>query len=412
MGFVPNPSITTTYEYTNKGHVLFQSTKPTSSSKKKKKKTNQKKRRGATTETSQSSANNGRTRKSKKDMASLITSIGLQPVTKPKTSSSSKKGSSPNPRSQNQSENHIQVENVSLRVQLDYARNGHAAIRSLFTEPLLLETIKTDLMAHAEQRTLEAWRQKVEVASNSPSLAQSCRTIQQCVDELVKLDIPYDLPFLQHFNTWRSVESVKNLALSPSLGRAAAKLLDVPSVRLYQDSLFCKRCGDGPTPWHTDARMTPFDTSNMITFWIPLQKVPIAKGTGLIFVSKSHSDFALPFWNDFEGGTEYGRLDERYGCSEVNHMPLELGDVTIHSGWTLHCADGNESDEDRMALAITYVDARAEIREDAMKETEGTMDGGYGDNEDKWSYKDWVTEVLPRKQFTHPLVPIVWTSTQ
>ena len=79
----------------------------------------------------------------------------------------------------------------------------------------------------------------------------------------------------------------------------AQTLLVVPKVRLYQDSLFHKRAGGGSTPWYSDARMEPFDTSHIITLWIPLQSITRLEdaGTGLNFVDKSHLDFALPFWN-------------------------------------------------------------------------------------------------------------------
>ena len=176
----------------------------------------------------------------------------------------------------------------------------------------------------------------------------------------------------------------------------AQTLLDVPKVRLYQDSLFHKRAGDGSTPWHSDARMAPFDTSHMITFWIPLQSIarPEDGGTGLYFVDKSHLDFALPFWNrvpvgnigdeeyHLECGGEYDRLDERYGGGEgiKNYMPLAVGDCTIHAGWTLHSANegmgsedlngssakGGQQTQDRYALAVTFVDAMAEVREDVV----------------------------------------------
>jgi len=63
-----------------------------------------------------------------------------------------------------------------------------------------------------------------------------------------------------------------------------------------------------------------------------------------------------------------------------------------------------EQTEDRFALAITYVDARAEIREDVV--LDGQMKGDI--EEDLWSYKGWVKDVEPRKQFVHPDVPIVW----
>jgi ectoine hydroxylase-related dioxygenase (phytanoyl-CoA dioxygenase family) len=214
-----------------------------------------------------------------------------------------------------------------------------------------------------------------------------------------------ELPFLQYFNTWRHITDVQKLAFD--LGHTASVLMDVQTVRLYQDALFWKRAGDGATPWHTDARMAPFDTSNMITFWIPLQPIPKKGGTALVFVPKSHCDFALPFWNDFETSEEFTKLEERYDCRTVDYMPLSLGDVTVHSGWTLHCADGNVSETDRLALAITYVDARAQVREDCLQQ-QSTEGGGYGDNEDFWSYKEWVEQVPARQQFRHELVPIAW----
>lgn len=293
--------------------------------------------------------------------------------------------------------------NISLKTQLDYSRNGHTVLKSLL-DPTLLLNVRKDILQFTAKNALDAWRQKVEVASNSPKLAQSCLTIEECQLELEKLQIQWEsLPFLQFFNTWRSIPSVE--ALCYSLGGVASVLLDVPSVRLYQDSLFTKRALDGPTPWHTDARMAPFDTPNMLTIWIPLQDVP-KDGTALLFVSKSHSDFALPFWNEFDG-PEFARLEERYKGTSKNHMPLKLGDATVHSGWTLHCADGNTSfHDDRHALAISFVDADAPVRESAL--VFHTNSHGYGDNEDYWSYREWVTAVPPRRMFRHDLVPIVW----
>ena len=161
--------------------------------------------------------------------------------------------------------------------------------------------------------------------------------------------------------------------------------------------------------------MAPFDTSAMITFWIPLQDIAATGGGGLVFCSKSHADFALPFWNDYhaaasEDDSPWHHLDERYSGggtrdAVVDYMPLAVGDVTVHSGWTLHCADAVE--HDRLALAVTFVSARAAVRADAARSSSRR-----GDAEDAWSYRDWVHEV-PSDTFEwdHPLVPIVWPPT-
>lgn len=342
---------------------------------------------------------------------------------------------------------------ISLQIQLDYSRNGHAVLRSFLPKPIIRQ-LRSELLPYAASHALSAWRQKVEVQltdssdkyhrENAISIARNLQSIDECESFLESLGIDPsagELPFLQHFNIWRSrprdvvighsdalpITVVRRLCLSPYLAEAASILLNVPSIRLYQDSLFHKRAGDGWTPWHSDARMAPFDTSKMISFWIPLQDIPPPEegGTGLIFVDGSQSDMALPYWNGV-GGDEYNRLEHRYGNHDEDddegkvrhHMPLELGSVTVHNGWTLHCADSAEDylpGEDRYALSITYVDGRAEVREDVLSShhrTNTVLTGdattANDDNEDVWSFRSWVSEVIPRTQFRHQQVPIVW----
>jgi ectoine hydroxylase-related dioxygenase (phytanoyl-CoA dioxygenase family) len=312
-----------------------------------------------------------------------------------------------------------------LATQLEYARNGHAVIRNLVDASLLVN-LRGKLWKFGKRRELDAWRQKVEVASNSQSLAAACATVEACQHQLVQMGImPSTVPFLQHFHAWQSIPEVKDLACR--LAQVAATLMDVPSLRLYQDSLFWKRPGDGPTPWHTDARMAPFDTSCMMTLWIPLQPIPV-DGTALLFCSKSHADFALPYWNPYDVATandpksawnqlenRYGRYSDKHLC--VDYMPLALGDVTAHSGWTLHCTNPNVSEsEHRLALAITYVDARAPVRSSNNINSNDDVFSAHladgdakSDSEDRWSYKDWLPQV-PKGSFDwdHALVPIVY----
>lgn len=303
----------------------------------------------------------------------------------------------------------------TIAMELQYARKGHAVFRDLIPSQTLLR-IKDDLVKYANFQELTAWQQKVEVAISlsKADVQRRYTTIDSCRDILQKTsqDGIVQIPFLQHFNTWRSIPSVQKLVATSSssshdtspLVQYAKVLMDVSNVKLYQDSLFHKRKNDGPTPWHSDARMAPFDTSKMITFWIPLDNVPRMEdgGTGLLFVSGSHSDFALPFWNmDREGG-EYNRLEQRYGGAKgiEHYMPMAVGDVSAHAGWTLHSANAGIGNDgmDRYALAVTYVDAKAEIRQDAVNST-------VGHDEDRRSYEDWVREVPPRSYFEHPLVP-------
>jgi hypothetical protein len=282
-----------------------------------------------------------------------------------------------------------------LATQLCYARKGHAVIRR-WMDPDGILSIRKDLLAYGQKRELSAWQQKVAVASSGKAV-KAGSTVEECREQLDALGVPAnELPFLQYFNTWRTLDSVKELAVAAA--ETAAVLMDRGSVRLYQDAVFWKRVGDGPTPWHVDARMAPFDTQHLVTLWIPLQHN--VETTGLVFCSGSHSDFALPYWNP--DPDSWRDLEERYGedaCTD--YMPLRIGDATAHSGWTLHCADPAVQEE-RWALALSYVDARAPVRD---------LSRSGGDREDEWSYREWVHDV-PRGSYEwdHPLVPIVWSS--
>jgi Phytanoyl-CoA dioxygenase (PhyH) len=347
--------------------------------------------------------------------------------------------SSNNTNQNNKSKRKLKVPN--LETQLQYSRKGHCVLRQHLS-PTLIQTLQRQLVEYTQRDdvALQAWKQKVEVVSSSKSLAEKCRSVQDCQLALQRLgctEQESSLPFLQYFNTWRHVPLVLDIVHS-GLAETAAMLMDTPTIRLYQDALFWKRAHDGPTPWHVDARMAPFDTAHFITFWIPLQDISVSSatsgdgdgdGSALIFCSKSHRDIALPFWNDYQhrhvdAKSPWNHLEERYGndvnnddSNLVDYMPLTMGDITAHDGWTLHCADpiatsthrnknnsSNNNNKDRMALAISFVDARAVIRDTSSK-----SNNNKADNEDSWSYRDWIDEVPVRiPYFRHELVPIVY----
>ena len=380
-------------------------------------------------------------RASQQDIHNLVHKIGLQPVV---TNSANTNSANTNINTNTNSANKRTPlsKPIPIKTQLQYARKGHTVLRNILDKPTLTN-IHNDLVQYASQRQLEAWQQKVEVKLSLPSskvkklytTPKACQDILNGNGNSNGHETTTTIPFLQHFNTWRHLPSVHTLVHSPILTQAAKELMDVKTVKLYQDSLFHKRPGDGPTPWHSDARMAPFDTSNMITFWIPLMYIPNG-GTGLMFVNGSHNDFALPFWNSRDGnvsgsgsgsdgttgtgtGGEYDRLDERYGGEEgiTDYMPMDMGDMTAHSGWTLHCAAAGMGrtdmtmgqQQERYALAVTYVDDMAEIREDAIAAFGDSaavgVGPGPGHDEDRRSYEGWVKDVEPRCYFEHPLVP-------
>jgi hypothetical protein len=249
-------------------------------------------------------------------------------------------------------------------------------------------------------RLLDALQQKLAAQAGKPLSAVSrdprFSTPALCEAQLAKQGLP--VPFLQHFNCHLSCKPLSALARSRALAGRAAALLGVPSVRLYQDSLFLKRGGDSETPYHSDLRMAPFDTNSLVTLWVPLTPVPERGGTGLLFVPTSHVDVSLPFFSaDFLTADLAGRYPP-----PVSHTPLGPGDATAHHGWTLHRAGANAG-PDRLAYAVSYVDARATVRRGFKREV------GRGDMEDEAGWGGWVRTVKEGRRIPadHPVVPVI-----
>ncbi|TFJ80135.1 hypothetical protein NSK_008692 [Nannochloropsis salina CCMP1776] len=243
---------------------------------------------------------------------------------------------------------------------LSWEREGHTLTRSLCTSEELKDYAKV-VRAAFEREKLAAFRQKVRVLLG-PEAFQDCQTLEECEEVMEEYVDPDAVPFLQTFNGWRQFQDVRRLALAKRFARVAAELLNVPRVRLYQDSTFLKRVGDGPTLWHSDLNMAPFHTNEAVTMWLPLTPIPPEEegGTGLLFASGSHRDFALSFWEDARGG---GRrdLEGRYALDSYGRM--EVGDATWHHGWCLHSSGPNDLEEDRMAFTLCFVADGAEMLE-------------------------------------------------
>ena len=85
----------------------------------------------------------------------------------------------------------------------------------------------------------------------------------------------------------------------------------------------------------------------------------------------------------------------------------------------MHCANGmmeydnndshdNHPQKDRYALAVTFVDGNAHVREGMRRLQSDTGSNALGHDEDRQSFRKWVDDVEPREYFEHELVPIVW----
>lgn len=166
----------------------------------------------------------------------------------------------------------------------------------------------------------------------------------------------YDRAFLQVMNLWEHSEVVKRFVLGQRLGRIAAELLEVPSVRLYHDQSLYKEPGGGITPAHADQYYWPLASDRTVTAWIPLQPVPDDMGP-LGFWARSQSvEFGRNLGISDESEAKISANMARHGFAFASG-PFDLGEVSFHLGWTFHKAGANVSTQPRSVMTVIYMDA-------------------------------------------------------
>lgn len=216
--------------------------------------------------------------------------------------------------------------------------------------------------------------------------------------------------YLKAMGLWRHSEKMRQLVLSPDLGKVAAAMLGVPSVRLYSDAVYMKHACDKYTRFHRDIHHLPLNAKTG-TLWIPLTAIDRKSLAPLVFVSGSHLEereerpsnvSGLGHRHFWENGTKLTPLQvlghyprERL----VKYLPLALGDATFHEGRVLHGADHNREEKegglDRMALAITYFEdgARLEDPDHELHLDEAAF------------WQQWVWELQHGDVVEHALMP-------
>ena len=290
-------------------------------------------------------------------------------------------------------------------VLLAYERAGHCTLRNLLPAANVESLVPAIDAAYAAQQ-LQVHKQKLrvllgeEVLEQAEKQARDERTLLAVLRKHMAALPAGSAPFLQGFNLWRASADIAALACSPAIAGTAAALLGAPRVRLYQDALFVKRPGDGPTHWHSDLAMAPLDTNSFVTCWLPLQTVPaeIDGGSALVFANGSHRDVALHYWH---GDPSTAADCSGRGYSESVAERLEVGDSTWHHGWALHCAGANQRRQPRRALALSFfADGATRLGREARRAVH---------TEDAESYDAWIDEVKPGRAARHRLLPLVWS---
>lgn len=197
----------------------------------------------------------------------------------------------------------------------------------------------------------------------------SPETLKHYGDEITRLTIAlntqdrpladrstYDRAFLQVMNLWEHNDTVRDFVLGRTLGRIAAELLGVQSVRLYHDQSLYKEPGGGITPAHADQYYWPLATDRTITAWVPLQPVPEDMGPLGFYAGSQGIKFGRDLGISDESEAKISANMARHGFV-FESGPFDLGEVSFHLGWTFHKAGANVSAKPRAVMTVIYMDA-------------------------------------------------------
>jgi ectoine hydroxylase-related dioxygenase (phytanoyl-CoA dioxygenase family) len=191
---------------------------------------------------------------------------------------------------------------------------------------------------------------EAEIESYRPVLEE---VVAACKDDPQGRIDDYSKLFTQVTNAWRVNDAARRIVFSRHFASVAARLIGVPSVRLYHDQALFKPPGAGRTPWHQDRYYWPLDTDLTITMWLPLVDVDDAMGP-MTFASRSHREKGLgdlAICDDVDRRLASLIAERKW---PVVQCPIGIGDATFHAGGTLHSTGANRSDRVREVLTIIY----------------------------------------------------------
>jgi ectoine hydroxylase-related dioxygenase (phytanoyl-CoA dioxygenase family) len=208
--------------------------------------------------------------------------------------------------------------------------------------------------------------------------------------------------FVEDFCIWQNNPAYRDILQNSALPHIAAQLMQSHSVRLYHDHLLVKEAGTRqPTPWHQDQPYYNVSGRQNVSFWIPVDPVPLE--STLRFVAGSHEGiWYMPrTFRDqqakwFAEGTlaELPAIEAEPERFRQLAWALEPGDCVAFHMLSLHASSGTGPGARRRVFSARYLgeDARHAPR---LWRTSPPFPG--------------LAERLPDgAELNDPLFPLVW----
>jgi len=169
----------------------------------------------------------------------------------------------------------------------------------------------------------------------------------------------YEQSFIQCMRLWETSQYVLPFTCHAGLAGVAAQLLQVESVRLWQDQALYKQAGGRETTPHQDQTFWPIGQEPLISAWIPLDDVTGENGA-MSYVPGSHKVGRLKVVDITHSTDPYDILqDPALNGARPQLVEAGAGDVIWHHGLTVHQAGANKTSTCRRVFTVVYVAANA-----------------------------------------------------
>jgi len=208
---------------------------------------------------------------------------------------------------------------------------------------------------------------------SAPELAQLERGIEHNLAHLSSLALVASEPddpgrFVEDFCTWQDNPAYQQILVGSALPYIAVQLMQSQTARLYHDHLLVKEPGTRqPTPWHQDQPYYNVSGRQNVSFWIPVDPVPMA--STLRFVAGSHAGtWYMPRtfrdqqakWLPEGALAELPNIDAQPERFRQLAWALEPGDCVAFHMLSLHASSGVGPGQRRRVFSARYLgdDAR------------------------------------------------------
>ena len=210
-------------------------------------------------------------------------------------------------------------------------------------------------------------------------------------------------------NLWTLDEAARRFVLSKRLGQIAADLMQVEAVRLFRDQSYFKGPDGANTPWHQDAYFMPLDSEKILTMWIPLTDITPDLAP-MNYVTGSNRAGYMGTSNGDDASMDRFEDEVRAKGFEVfNYGAFEVGDVAVHSAWTLHSSRSNTSPRMREAMVIVYFADGARLAEDAPLTVGAPPQEFYARMIRQQNRKTSLPGLRPGDRAEGPMTPLVYS---